>query len=441
MKKQVTQVGHPPGTGHGPSKSGAVFAVLGLVTMVVLFLSYRRRGSIFKNAKTAKSIPGMPKHAQMNRAIPMPIKKEGGQRSLDALNLSPEAAEKRVKAFKLVKENRFADAARLLEEINMQREAIDILESNGLLDDAAGILMRMNRPNRAAVIFERNKIYEKAALYYLRAKLVDDAKRCCRQIKEFSIALSTEMAVLFAEAGDKHSALRLLAGINDRNRIIKITRETFAYTELAVFLDSVEARTLLLEALSVADLEHVLQNMPSDDVQPLTRVIVWVNESSHPDWLIPVFKYIGDKRDVGAEFAQKITANIIEAFVASSERWTDETLSKQGQALEWTARAMHDAGHMRAAACAYQKLKFMTLAGKCWALAGEPEKAFNQLMSPQGDAILAEAYRQELSRLGWDPSKAKPIQTFEKEIFARIFFNIDPDTEKNRTESPFSIAS
>jgi hypothetical protein len=381
----------------------------------------------------------MPKIPAMTERFPE--QKQGGLRTLDALTLTPENEVKRKQALQLAKAKDFKGAAQLLEDAQLQREAIDLLEANGLLDDAADMLMKMNRPNRAGVLFERNKNFEKAALYYLRAKLIDDAKRCCRQIKEYSLALSTELAVLFAEAGDKSSALRLLAGINDRGKIIKLTRDTFAYKELAVFLDQKAARVLILDSLSISDIEHMLQDMPTDHIQPLVRAKVWLNESLKGEWILSIFNFIADKRDVAQNFAEQIDETVLEKFIAHSQNLNDDFVIKNKKNIEWVARGLHDAGRWHAAAIAYEKINLSILAGKCWALCGQEGKAITALQSTTGDATLCEKYISELALLGRTVKSEVPLAKFEKEALARLFFYIDPDTEKNRVDSPFSIAS
>jgi len=414
-------------------------ALLAFVSCVVILLYLLKGRKKEEPRKRTKQIPGMPKIPAMTERFPE--QKQGGLRTLDALTLTPENEVKRKQALQLAKAKDFKGAAQLLEDAQLQREAIDLLEANGLLDDAADMLMKMNRPNRAGVLFERNKNFEKAALYYLRAKLIDDAKRCCRQIKEYSLALSTELAVLFAEAGDKSSALRLLAGINDRGKIIKLTRDTFAYKELAVFLDQKAARVLILDSLSISDIEHMLQDMPTDHIQPLVRAKVWLNESLKGEWILSIFNFIADKRDVAQNFAEQIDETVLEKFIAHSQNLNDDFVIKNKKNIEWVARGLHDAGRWHAAAIAYEKINLSILAGKCWALCGQEGKAITALQSTTGDATLCEKYISELALLGRTVKSEVPLAKFEKEALARLFFYIDPDTEKNRVDSPFSIAS
>ncbi|NBW81051.1 hypothetical protein EBR21_04785 [bacterium] len=325
-----------------------LMVLAGVAIAAVVYLVRQKEGGGDK--KKSKSFPtrtpGMPKVPALGA---LPEQKADGQRKLDAINLSPEAQIKRAEAQKLVRNGKLTEAALVLESINLQREAIDILESNGLLDDIAAMLMRMNRPNRAGVIYERNKRFEHAAIYFLKAKLVEDAKRCCRQIKSFNLALSIELSVLFAEAGDNKSAIRLLAEINDRTRIIKIVREKFAYSDLAEFLDFPAARQLLLSSLIVTDIEHMLQNMPEDANSPLNRALLWINESKKAEWLTPIFAFIGDNRGVASKFVEKVDDSVCEAFGDLVLKLEKRDFEQHRQTLEWIARGLHRRKNLRKA--------------------------------------------------------------------------------------------
>lgn len=413
------------------------FVGTALACAAVIYFFRQKDSSNDNNSSIGSRPAGMPR-GPMN---PLPMQQVGGKRRIDAISLSPEVQAKREQAHELANRGQFSEAALLLETLNLQREAIDILENNGLLDDAASMLMRMNRPNRAAVIYERNKRFEYAAIYFLKAKLVDDAKRCCKQIKEFNLALSIELAVLFAEAGDNKSCIRLLAGINDKSRIMKIVREKFAYTDLAEFLDYPAARQLLLESLVITDIEHMLQHMPDDALSPLNRSLIWVSESKKAEWLTAIFAFIGDKRGVASGFAEKIIPEVCDKYGEIVASLSAKEFEQNRQALEWAARALHDSSRMLAAAKIYERLKHNILAAKCWAIAGDAQRALAHLSSSEGDLTLAGAYQQELNRLGRFTTDQKPLASHERDALSRLFFNVDPDTEKNRSLSPFSIAS
>jgi hypothetical protein len=416
-----------------------VMLVLAALLMVILMFFLKGKTKDTRHSKLEKSqTPGMPK-IPMHAALPN--QKAGGKRDIDGIVLTPETETKRVEAFALIDKGKIVEGAQILDSINLKREAIDILEQRGLIDEAAALLMTINRPNRAAVIYERHKKYEHAALYYLRAKLVEDAKRCCKQIKEFPIALSTELAVLFAEAGDNKSALRLLAGINDKSRIMKIVREKFAYADLAEFLDYPAARLLLLETLTQTDFGHMMEALPKNERSSLGRAVLWINEGKKPEWLTAVFAQLGDQRGTATGFADKIHPDICKAYGEYLSKIPARDVTENRQTLEWAARAFHDSSQMLAAALIYEKIHLPILAGKCFAIAGESLRALGHLRGSDGDLSLAANFEQELDRLGRFTTDQKPLTQPEKDALMRVFFNVDPDTERNRVQSPFSIAS
>lgn len=413
--------------------------VLGAVLAVVLIILFREKqksgGQSSDNRLKTPGMPKIPTHSAL------PVQQTGGKREYDAVVLTPELEQKRVQAFALIDSGNIAEGAKILDSINLKREAIDILEQRGLLDEAAYLLMSINRPNRAAVLYERHKKYENAALYYLRAKLIEDAKRCCKQIKEFPISLSTELAVLFAEAGDNKSALRLLAGVNDKNRIMKIVREKFAYVDLAEFLDYPAARILLLESLTQTDVDHMLEALPKDMPSSFGRALLWISEGKKPEWLTPLFNHLGDQRSTASGVADKIDAQVCLGYAEFVSKIPLKDITANRQLFERAARAFHDSSKMLAAGMIYEKISLPILAGKCFAIAGESMRALGHLRGPEGDLSLAANFEQELNKLGRYTTDQKPLTPLERDALMRVFFNVDPDTEKNRIQSPFSIAS
>jgi tetratricopeptide (TPR) repeat protein len=382
---------------------------------------------------------GMPASAPERN--PFSASKTGGLRTQDNNVLSKTQEKRKQEAIMLVNSEDFVGAARIFEEVNMQREAIEILEKHGYLDEAAAILMKINRPNRAAVIYERNRNFAQATAYYLRAKMLEDAKRCFKKIESFDFGLSSELALLFSEAGDKSEAFRIFATINDRARILKIARDTMAFTELAVFLDKQVNRALLLDSISVEDLEKILESMPSDKTHPLQRVLLWINEGNRGDFLLPAIKYIGDKRDVAQKLLEQVNTEALSNFGLLIQGHEPDFLSKNIKSMEWCARALHDAKLWHTAALAYEKLGSQVMAGKCWAMCGNVEKAIGSLRTNPGDLPLLQNYSAALAKLGINPSSPRDLTPQESESLALVFHNVDPDVEKNRVDSPFSIAS
>lgn len=407
-----------------------------LSAATIVYLIKRKRSH--SSGVPFKQPAGMPRiPTNLQRA---PNQKIGGNRAVDNAKIDTKTKHIRETAVQLAKNKKFLEAAKLLEKNELLRDAIDLLEANKLFDEAASMLMTINRPNRAAVIYERNQCFEKATLFFLRAKLVDDAKRCLKQINQLDTRLISELSVLFAEADDKKSALNLLLKIGDKERILKMSRETFAYKELAQLLDQSHTRELVLSAMSISDIDHMLENMPEDDISPLKRAQVWLNESCKGEWVVSVFRFIGNQRGLAQSFAESLNTTVIQNFVAYCKRLNDDYVSKHREQLEWTARALHDAAHWRASAIAFELLGIPLLAAKGRALSGDLETARQLLVLPNGDSQLAKQFDAAVRQLGIENQPEKGLSDGDAAVLQRVFFSVDPDNEINRTASPFSFA-
>lgn len=407
----------------------------GLISVTV-FLMRRGQNETRTRFKHPSGMPRIPSNLQ--RA---PNQKIGGVRAVDSVKIDKKTQDLRETAIRLAKEKKFLEAAKLLEQGGLLRDAIDLLEANKLFDEAATMLMSINRPNRAAVIYERNQCFEKAALFYLRAKLVDDAKRCLKQIQQYDARLIAELSRLFAEADDKTSALTLLLKLGDKDRIIKLARETFAFRELAQLLDQSQTRSILLASLSIADVEHMLENMPDDDIEPLKRVHVWLSESQKGEWVVSIFRYIGNQRGLAQSFAEQLSDEVLGNFRNFCSRLSSEYVAKHREQLEWTARAMHDATHWRAAALAFELLGNPLLAAKARALSGDLATARQLLILPNGDQQLAHQLDTAVAQLGLSNQDTGELSKDDRSVLQRVFFSVDPDNEINRNASPFMLVS
>lgn len=411
-----------------------VFAIA--VALVVLFFKATLSEGKQSQSKRPTGMPRIP--ASMQRA---PIQRQGGSRATDSGKTDEATNKVRRSAVRLAEEKKFLEAAKLLEQSGLLRDAIDLLESNKLFDEAASMLMTINRPNRAAVIYERNQVFDKAALFFLRAKLPEDAKRCLKQIKQMTSNLIAELAVLFAEAGDKTSALTLHFKLGNQDKTLKLLRDSFAYNELASLLDQSSVRSFILGSLSIADVAHMLENMPEDGTPAIHRILLWLNESQKGEWLVLAFRYIGDQRGLAASFAEKIDPSVIETFAEYSHRLGPDYVAKHIEPLEWTARALHDSSQWGAAARVFELLGSVLLAAKARALSGDIDSARQLLELPNGDSQIAKQLDAAVSQLGAGRKNGTELSKDERNMLQRVFFSVDPDNEKNRTDSPFQFVS
>jgi tetratricopeptide (TPR) repeat protein len=193
-------------------------------------------------------------------------KPDSGNRSADKRQLSPREKKLFTQAQISLKQGKPIPAARILEQINMPREAIQALEDHGLIHEAATILMRMQRQNRAGVIYARHGMWKDAAKCFQLAKMPLEAAKCNREAGNWQ-----EAADLFSEVqrykdaaecheriGNLHLAakLNLLAGEQeDAMRLYKrVVQETENLSRLELENNEVD---LIVEYLTAgnADLE------------------------------------------------------------------------------------------------------------------------------------------------------------------------------------------
>ena len=111
-----------------------------------------------------------------------------GQRSSDTRKLSRLGRKLYNEAQKLMEQGKIPAAATILEQLSMQREAIQVLEDHGFIHDAAKMLMRMQRHNRAGVIYARHGLWEHAAQCFKMANMPAEVAKCAREFGDLTMA-------------------------------------------------------------------------------------------------------------------------------------------------------------------------------------------------------------------------------------------------------------
>ncbi len=111
-----------------------------------------------------------------------------GQRSSDTRKLSRLGRKLYNEAQKLLEQGKVPAAATILEQLSMQREAIQVLEDHGFIHDAAKMLMRMQRHNRAGVIYARHGLWEHAAQCFKMANMPAEVAKCAREFGDLAMA-------------------------------------------------------------------------------------------------------------------------------------------------------------------------------------------------------------------------------------------------------------
>lgn len=127
---------------------------------------------------------------------------------------------------KLLQQGKTAAAARILEQLNMPREAIQALEDQGMIHEAAKILMRMQRHNRAGVVYARHGMWENAASCFKMANMPLEVAKCAREAGDLTMAAEyfekvgrfEDAGECFEQLGDFHRAARFFASAGQRQR-------------------------------------------------------------------------------------------------------------------------------------------------------------------------------------------------------------------------------
>lgn len=207
---------------------------------------------------------------------------KAAQRKSDSRNLK--GSEKRLynEAQRLLTQNKIAPAARILEQLNMPREAIQALEDHGMIHDAAKILMRMQRHNRAGVVYARHGLWENAAQCFKMANMPVEVAKCAREAGDLPMA-----AEYFEKAGRLEDAGECLEQLGEHHRAARFfstagnrTRAMGLYNRLATAAQNISALQLeedevqqISDYLSEGNVETGLADVVSNR-NKLTGVII-----------------------------------------------------------------------------------------------------------------------------------------------------------------------
>ena len=126
-------------------------------------------------------------------------------RATDKRKLSRHEVKIRDQAKNLIAQKRFTQAARLLESIKLERDAIAILEANNHIHEAAQILLRMQRPGRAGILYARNGYWTNAAECFVIAGMFYEAGKAATESGDHKNAASLfESTGKLEEAGKSY---------------------------------------------------------------------------------------------------------------------------------------------------------------------------------------------------------------------------------------------
>ena len=123
----------------------------------------------------------------------------------DVRTLSGPEKRLHIQAKELLAVGKIAQGARILEQLSMQREAIQALEDANLIHEAAKILTRMQKHNRAGVIYARHGMWVDAAKAFKVANMPLEVAKCAREAGSWSMAAEHfELAGRVEDAAEMH---------------------------------------------------------------------------------------------------------------------------------------------------------------------------------------------------------------------------------------------
>lgn len=130
---------------------------------------------------------------------------KSSQRSTDKRKLTRHELKIRDQAKDLISQKKFTQAARLLESIKLERDAIAILEANNHIHEAAQVLLRMQRPGRAGILYARNGYWTNAVECFVIAGMFYEAGKAATESGDHKNAASLfENTGKFEEAGKSY---------------------------------------------------------------------------------------------------------------------------------------------------------------------------------------------------------------------------------------------
>lgn len=188
----------------------------------------------------------------------------GGQRRTDARSLT--GPEKRMlsRAKALHAEGKVQASARIYEQLNMQREAIQALEDAGMIHEAAKILIRMGKQNRAGVIYARHGMWMDAAAAFKTAQMPVEVAKCAREAGQHALAgeffekasRNEDAAESWERAGDTLRSGRLFLAVGNKQRALPL---------LGRFLSTVEGAA---ERLNDGEVDLICEHLTEGHNEP-----------------------------------------------------------------------------------------------------------------------------------------------------------------------------
>lgn len=272
---------------------------------------------------------------------------------------------------RLLAEGKIAPAARILEQLNMPREAIQCLEDHGYIDDAARILMRLQRPNRAGVIYARHGQWDKAAQCFKIANMPLEVGKCARQANNPIFA-----AEYFEKAGYLIDAAKCYLDSKDYLRAARLfLRANELGLAMASFAHLSGSRNC--ESISDPELKLIIEYLgqgPSD--AGLADIIAQRNKL--PDAIIELCRK--GLMDAAKELYQRATADIGPQLLAEIDYYAPPAQELAGLFIKlgkghYGGIVYERMGDYEKAASTFENTKDYTRAAYCYERARNTQKA------------------------------------------------------------------
>lgn len=283
------------------------------------------------------------------------------QRESDANKLTKHQRKILLQSKDLIAQNRFLQAARLLESIHLEREAISLLEKSGNIHEACQILLRLRRPNRAGVLYARNKYFTNAAECFHKADMPLEAAQCARSAGEHAMA-----AHFFYQASEYGEAAQSYVETND---LLRAARCYFKSGQI----DS-----------SMASYKKKFGNQPKENFKSLTtedlsNIKSWLGSGHFDDCIGMIAQKTGVLAEVIHTCSQNADLqNLVSLLPLCSSEELEEMLANidySSKAAETLASGLSMSKIYKYAGMIFEQIDFFEQAAENFSLHGDHQRS------------------------------------------------------------------